>query len=46
MSGESYSAGGGGIKDFFLFTISEDFESCGNMVVNDIALPVIDVSSP
>ena len=42
MSGYSNSYGN---NDFVLLTLSRDFESCGNLIANDIALPSLDVTS-
>ena len=44
MSGQSDDYGAGG-SDFVLLTLSQDLEDCGNLIANDIALQVTDVTS-
>ena len=43
-SGQSDGYGAGG-SDFVLLTLSQDLEDCGNLIANDIALHVTDVTS-
>lgn len=42
MSGYSSSYGN---SDLVLLTLSLDFESCSNLIANDIALPSLDVTN-
>ena len=42
MSGYSEAQGN---SDFVLLTLSEDFESCGNLIANDVALPSLDITT-
>ena len=44
VSGQSDGYGAGG-SDFVLLTLSQDLEECGNLIANDIALQVTDVTS-
>ena len=44
LSGETDGFGAGS-DDFILFTVSEDFKSCGNLIANEIALQHSDVTN-